>query len=109
MSRSASEMIELSGQLDSATEPTRALAIGEHVARRAHEVAHTLEALLSAVDPGDPLSDPLHHLIAFASELLRNALARIREFAKTLGISSVSVTLATFPPEFEITFTFGSG
>lgn len=108
MSRSASEMIELSAQLDAEQEPPRALAIGEHVARRAHEVAHTLETLLSTADPGEPLRDLIHRLLAFASELLRNALARIRQFASALGVSSVSVTLATIPPEFSITFTFGA-
>lgn len=109
MSRSASEMMELSRQLDAVSEPTQALAIGERVARRAHEIARGVDGLLTAMAPGELLSDPLHRVLAFASELLRNALARIRQFAAALGVSSVSVTLATLPPEFEITFTFGPG
>jgi hypothetical protein len=109
MSHSASEMLELSRQLDAVSEPTQALAIGERVARRAHEIARGLDSLLTATAPGDLLSEPLHRMLAFASELVRNALARIRQFAAALGVSSVAVTLATFPPEFEITFTFGPG
>ncbi|MCI4362917.1 MAG: hypothetical protein L3K13_01235 [Thermoplasmata archaeon] len=105
-SRSASEMLVLSGQLDTVGDPAQALTIGEHVARRAHELGRTLDRMLSALDSGELLSKPLHQLLAYASELIRNAIARIRQFAAALGVTSVAITLASLPPEFSITFTF---
>ncbi|MCI4346525.1 MAG: hypothetical protein L3K07_07235 [Thermoplasmata archaeon] len=106
MSRSASEMLTLSRQLDEVQDPTQALTIGEHVARRAHELARTLDRMLSVLDSGELLSQSLHALLAYASQLIRNAIARIRQFAAALGVTSVAITLSTLPPEFSITFTF---
>lgn len=102
------DLLAMSRQLDQVDETTQGLAIGEHVARRAHETARALDGVLKALDPAEGIAKAFHRVLAYASELLRNALARIRQYARRLGVTSVSVTLASLPPEVSITFSFGT-
>lgn len=108
MVRSLTEMLGLSRQLDGVDDPTRGLSVGEHVARRAHALARALDGALAALDPAEAAAKALHRLLSYASELVRNAVARIRQFALRLGVTSFSVTLASVPPELSVTFTFGA-
>ena len=107
--RTLAEMAELSGRLDAGTEPTTGFFAAEGVARRAHELAHAVSGALEALDPTDLLADGFHRVMGFLSRLLRNAVARIRAFARALGIASFSVALSSLPPEVTVTFTFGMG
>ena len=101
------ELLAMSRQLDQVDATTQGLAIGEHVARRAYEAARALDGVLKALDPAEAIAPAFHRILAYASELIRNAIARIRQFARRLGVTSVSVTLASLPPEVSITFACG--
>ena len=107
--RSVREMLGMSQQLDAIDDPAQGLALGERIARRAHEVAQAMDQLLSALDPAEAISKAWHRVLAYASELVKNAVARIRQFALRIGVSSVAITLASLPPELSVTFTFGGG
>ncbi len=107
--RALSDMLDLSQRLDRTAEPDEGLAISEHVLRRAHGLARTVEGILAALDPADLLAESFGHLLGLLSRLVRNALARLRAFAARLGITSVSVTFASLPPELSVTLSFGTG
>jgi hypothetical protein len=107
--RALHEMVDLSTRLDRTSDPTEGFAVAESVADRAHLVAHTVEGFLGALDPADAISSGFHRLAAFISQLIRNAVNKMREFAEMLHVSSFAVTFATVPPQVSVTFTFGGG
>lgn len=102
------ELELLSDRLDQAGDPSDGFNVAETVAQRAHEVAHTLEGLLSAIDPSDALAAGFHRLAWLLGQLIRNAVAKMRAFAQLLGVTSFSLTFATTPPQLSVTFSFGT-
>ncbi|MGI0132301.1 MAG: hypothetical protein ACREDK_04325 [Thermoplasmata archaeon] len=102
------DLLAWSEQLDRTAEPVHGLTIGEQVARWAHSAARALNDVLRALDPVDAAARSVRRVLDLASELVHNALARIREFARHLGVTSTSITFASTPPELSITFTFGA-
>lgn len=106
--RTLKEVVGMSARLDALSDPSEGLAAAQTAAERAHTLAHTVEGLLSALDPADAITSAFRRLIAYLGQLLRNALARIKEYAKRLGVSSFSVALSSAPPGITVTFTFGS-
>jgi hypothetical protein len=107
--RSLEEMATMSSRLDTATDPSEGFSFAEGVARRAHEIARALDGALSALDPAEAISSAFHRLGALLSRLIRNAVAKMRDFAKLLGVSSFSLAFASDPPCVTATFTFGGG
>lgn len=105
--RSLKQMLGMSRELDGVDDPVQGLTLGERVARRTHEVARALEPILEALDGGEAIATAWRRLLAYASELVKNAVTRIREFAVRIGVTSVAITLSSVPPEFSVTFTFG--
>jgi hypothetical protein len=107
--RSLEEMATMSSRLDTTTDPSEGFSFAEGVARRAHELARALDGALSALNPSEAISSAFHRLGALLSRLIRNAVAKMREFARLLGVSSFSLAFASDPPCVTATFTFGSG
>ena len=107
--RSLQEMAAMSSRLDTTTDPSEGFSFAEGVARRAHEIARAVDGALSALDPKEAIGSAFHHLGALLSRLIRNAVAKMREFARLLGVSSFSLAFASDPPCVTATFTFGSG
>jgi hypothetical protein len=107
--RSMSELAALSGRLDSTTDPSTGFTLAQGVARRAHEIARTVDGLLAALDPKEAITGAFHRLMALLSRLIQNAVARIREFGRRIGVSSFSLAFASDPPCVTATFTFGNG
>ena len=107
--RSLEEMAAMSSRLDTTTDPSEGFSFAEGVARRAHEIARAVDGALSALDPKEAIGSAFHHLGALLSRLIRNAVAKMREFARLLGVSSFSLAFASDPPCVTATFTFGSG
>jgi hypothetical protein len=105
--RSLEEMASMSSRLDTTTEPSEGFSFAEGVARRAHEIARALDGALAALDPKEAISSAFHRLGALLSRLIQNAVAKMRAFAKLLGVSSFSVAFASDPPCVTATFTFG--
>jgi hypothetical protein len=102
------EIADLSARLDASADPSEGFALAEGVADRAHQIGHTVEGFLSALDPADAITSRFHGLVALVSQLIRNAVAKMREFARLLHVSAFSVTFATTPPQVSVTFTFGT-
>jgi hypothetical protein len=96
----------LSRQLDAVDHPGRGLAVGDHAARSAQELAGIVGHVLGALDPAEEVAKVLHRVLGYVSEVVRNALVRVRQFGEYLGVSSVAIGLATLPPELTVTFTF---
>ena len=107
--RSLEEMSAMSSRLDSASDPSGGFAFAEGVARRAHEIAQAVDGALSALDPKEAISAAFHRLVTLLSDLIRNAVAKMRAFARLLGVSSFSLAFASDPPCLTATFTFGNG
>gem|GEM_PF-2851299 len=105
--RTLGEIATMSSRLDSTTDASEGFAVAESVARRAHELSHTIEGFFSALDPAEAITTGFRRLGTLLSQLIRNAIAKLRAFARLLGISSFSIAFATLPPEFTVTFTFG--
>ena len=101
-----SEMVNLSTRLDHDTDPSEGFSLAETVARWAHEIAHTVEGFLPALDPTDAIAGGFDRLVAFLSQLIRNAVAKMRTFARSLHVSSFSVTFGSAPPQVSVTFNF---
>jgi hypothetical protein len=104
--RVLAEAAALSARLDQPADPSEGFSLAESVAQRAHEIAHSVEGFLDALDPADGLSDGFRRLGTLLSQLIRNAVERMREFARVLGVSSFSVTFGTAPPQISVTFNF---
>jgi hypothetical protein len=101
------EIADLSSRLDSSADPSEGFALAESVADRAHQIAHTVEGFLGALDPADAITNDFRRLVGLVSQLIRNSVAKMQAFARLLHVSSFSVTFATMPPQVSVTFTFG--
>lgn len=100
------EIADLSSRLDRSADPSEGFTLAESVADRAHQIGHTIEGFLTALDPADAITRGFHRLVVLVSQLIRNAVAKMREFAHLLHVSSFSVTFATTPPQVSVTFSF---
>jgi hypothetical protein len=107
--RSLEEMSSMSSRLDSVSDASQGFSFAEGVVRRAHEIARDLDGALAALDPKQEIAAEFHRLALLVSRLIRNAVAKLREFARLLGVSSFSLAFASDPPCVTVTFTFGSG
>lgn len=104
--RALNEMVTMSSRLDQATDPSEGFSLAESVAQQGHEMAYVVEGFLSALDPMDTTAGRFHRLVTFLSQLIRNAVAKMRAFAHLLHVTSFSVTFATTPPGIAVTFNF---
>lgn len=109
VTRALQEMSSMSLRLDSAPGGPDGFSVAVGVARRAHELAWLVDGAISALDPKDAIAAAFHRLAALLSRLIGNAVAKLREFAKRLGVSSFSLAFASDPPCVTATFTFGGG
>lgn len=100
------EIAELSARLDTAEDPSEGFVLAEGVADRAHRLAQTLEGFRAALDPAPAITDAFHRLAGLLSQLIRNALEKMRAFAHLLHVSSFTVTFASTPPQVSVAFTF---
>jgi hypothetical protein len=100
------EIAELSARLDGVEDPSEGFVLAESVADRAHLLAHTVEGFRAALDPAAAITDAFHRFAALLSQLIRNAVEKMREFAHILKVSSFTVTFASTPPQVSVSFTF---
>ncbi len=96
-----------SDQLDQASDPTQGFVLAQAAAIRAQSLGERIRTYLASVGPGRKLGGVLSKLLAFLATLTHNALARMEEFARELGVRSFSVTIASTPPGISVTFNFG--
>jgi hypothetical protein len=101
------EMASLSSRLDQTAEPSEGLAAAESVGRRAHELIHTIESFLPALEPKDIITQLFHRLSTYLSRLIQNVVAKIREFAQRIDATSFSLGFTVPPPSFTVTLNFG--
>ncbi|MCI4352633.1 MAG: hypothetical protein L3K14_04515 [Thermoplasmata archaeon] len=100
------QMVSLSTRLDQSTDPAEGFSLAESVAQQVHEISNIVEGFLPSLDPADAMAGGFHRLVALMSQLIRNAVAKMRTFANLLGVSSFSVTFYTTPPQVSVTFNF---
>ena len=103
------EVASMSSRLDQVAEPSEGLAAAESVGRRSHELLHTIESFLPALRPTDILSGLFHRVTAYLDRLLRNVVAKIGAFAKSIDATSFSLGFTIPPPSFTVTINFGGG
>ncbi|MCI4328510.1 MAG: hypothetical protein L3K01_00310 [Thermoplasmata archaeon] len=100
------EIAELSARLDGSDDPSEGFVLAESVADQAHLLAHTVEGFRAALDPAAAITDAFHRFAALLSQLLRNAIEKMRAFAHLLHVTSFTVTFASTPPQVSVAFTF---
>jgi hypothetical protein len=100
------EIAELSARLDGVEDPSEGFVLAESVADRAHLLAHTVEGFRAALEPAEAITDAFHRFAALLSQLIRNAVEKMRAFAHLLHVSSFTVTFGTAPPQVSVAFTF---
>lgn len=103
---SLKEIATLSTRLDQTTDPSEGFSVAESVAQRVHDLANVVEGFLPSLDPADAMAGGFERLVALMSQLIRNAVAKMRTFAHLLNVSSFSVTFYTTPPQVSVTFNF---
>jgi hypothetical protein len=101
------EMASMSSRLDQTEEPSEGLATAESVGRRSHELVHTIESFLPALRPTEIITGLFHRVSAYLSRLIKNVVAKIREFAKRIDATSFSIGFTIPPPSFTVTINFG--
>jgi hypothetical protein len=100
------EILGWSKALDLATDPADGLALAQSVVIRVQSISARLYHVVSLLDPSAELASHFHRFYTFLSQLLKNALVKVRKFAEHLGVTSVQVLFQSTPPDISVTFTF---
>jgi hypothetical protein len=100
-------MVSLSTDLDRSSDPSEVFGVAETVAQQVHEIAFLAEGTFNVLEPKDAIAASFHRLATLCSQLIKNAVAKMKSFAKLLDVTSFSLAFATTPPSVTLTFNFG--
>ena len=101
------EVTAWSEHLDAPTDPTQGFSLAQAALQRGQTLGERIRLYLSSSPIGHRFESALAGLESMLASLMRNALVRMEQFAKEMGVSSFSVTLSSSPPGVAVTFNFG--